>query len=185
MSSTFRVLGIAGSLRKQSFNRALLRTAIELAPSSLTFETAEWGDIPLYDADVEAAGRPESVLRLRAQIAAADALLIATPEYNYSIPGGLKNAIDWASRPPEQPFHGKPLGLIGASGGDGGTMRSQYHWRQVAVFLNLQTLNKPEIFVRRGADKFDAAGNLTDEATRKALTQYLQSFAEWIAFHKK
>ncbi|WP_394843672.1 NAD(P)H-dependent oxidoreductase [Pendulispora brunnea] len=185
MSSTFRVLGIAGSLRKQSYNRALLRTATQLAPASLTFETAEWADFPPYDADVEAAGRPESVVRFRAQIAAADAILIATPEYNYSIPGGLKNAVDWASRPPEQPFNGKLLGIIGASGGDGGTMRSQYHWRQVAVFLNLHVMNKPEVFVRRAGDKFDAEGNLTDEAIRKTLTQYMQSFAEWIASHKK
>jgi len=185
MSANYRVLAIAGSLRKGSYNRALIRAAIELAPSSLTIETAEIGDIPLYNGDVEAQGFPQAVQELRSRIAAADAILIATPEYNYSIPGVLKNAIDWASRAPSQPFDHKPLSIIGASGGTGGTMRAQHHLRQVSVNLNLRPLNRPEVFVPLAGQKFDAEGKLTDEPTRKVLGQHLHAFAEWIAQLKK
>jgi chromate reductase, NAD(P)H dehydrogenase (quinone) len=175
MTETVRVLGISGSLRKGSFNTALLRAAIALAPASLQIEVASLADIPPYNEDVRAQGFPEPVAKLREQIAAADALIIATPEYNYSIPGVLKNAIDWASRPPSPPFAGKALAIMGASGSVGGTMRAQYHLRQIAVFLDMHAVNKPEIFVRNGQAAFDAEGKLTDETTKKLLGLQLEA----------
>ena len=178
-SSTIRVLGISGSLRKGSFNTAVLRAAVELAPEGMTIETAVIRDIPLYDEDLRVEGLPGPVSAFRERIAAADALLIVTPEYNYSLPGVLKNAIDWASRPPAQPFAGKPLAIMGASGGPSGTMRAQYHLRQVAVFLDMHPLNKPEVFVRSAAERIDAEGKLTDEPTRKVIAEQLVALAVW------
>jgi chromate reductase len=174
-----RVVGISGSLRKGSFNTALLHAAIELAPQDVHIEKAELASIPPYNEDVRAQGFPEPVEKLRAQIAAADALLIATPEYNYSVPGVLKNVIDWASRPPSQPFAGKALGILGASGGMGGTMRAQYHLRQIAVFLDLHPINKPEVFVRSAQGAFDAEGRLIDEAARKLVREHVAALAAW------
>jgi len=179
MTHELTILGIPGSLRKASFNRALLRAAIEVAPAGVKIETADISQIPPYDQDVHDVGLPPSVLALREAIKRADALLFVTPEYNYSVPGVLKNAIDWASRPPEQPFAGKPMGVIGASGGPGGTMRAQYHLRQIAVFLDMHPINKPELFVRSAGTVFDAAGKLTDEPTRALLVKYLESLAAW------
>ena len=179
MTDGFVVLGISGSLRKGSFNTALLRAAIELASEGVRFETADIGAIPLYNEDIRAAGFPESVVKLREAIARANALLIVTPEYNYSVPGVLKNAIDWASRPPNQPFAGKPLGIMGASGGAGGTMRAQYHLRQMAVFLDMHPLNKPELFVRSAQAMFDETGRLKDEPTRKLVLQHVEALQTW------
>ncbi len=179
MSDPVVVLGISGSLRKGSFNTALLREAVAMAPAGMRIETADIREIPAYDEDVRAAGLPEPVQRLREAIARADALLVVTPEYNYSLPGVLKNAIDWASRPPDQPFAGKPLGIMGASGGMGGTMRAQYDLRRVAVFLDMHPLNKPEIFVRNGAQSFDASGRLVDETARKLVRQHLEALLAW------
>lgn len=179
---TFRVLGISGSLRRGSFNTALLRAAAEIAESQelpLRIEIADLRPIPLYDEDLRAAGVPEPVEKLRAAVAAADAVLFATPEYNYSVPGVLKNAIDWVSRPPSQPFAGKPFAVMGASGGPSGTMRMQYHLRQIAVFLDMHALNKPEVFVRNAKDVFDADGRLTDDATRKVVAEQLAALAAW------
>lgn len=176
---TLRVLGISGSLRKSSFNTAVLRAAVELAPEGMVIETADIRGIPLYDEDVRAVGLPEPVVKLRERIAAADALLIVTPEYNYSVPGVLKNAIDWASRPPSQPFAGKPLAIMGASGGLVGTARAQYHLRQIAVFLDMHPLNKPEVFVRTAQEKIDGEGRLHDEATRKVIADQLVALAAW------
>ena len=173
-----RVVGISGSLRKGSFNTAVLRAAIELAPAGMTIEIADIGDIPLYDEDVRAQGLPSPVVRFRDQLANADAVLIVTPEYNYSLPGVLKNAIDWASRPPAQPFAGKPLAIMGASGGLSGTMRAQYDLRKVAVYLDMLPLNKPEVFVRSAAEKVEE-GRLTDEATRKIIGEQLVALASW------
>lgn len=173
-----KVLGVSGSLRKGSFNTALLRAAIELAPKEMEITIAEIGDLPLYDEDVRAKGFPGSVQRLRDQIAAADSLLFVTPEYNFSLPGVLKNAIDWASRPPNQPFAGKPASIMGASGGMGGTMRAQYHLRQVAVFLDLIVMNKPEVFVRSSAERF-VDGTLVDEPTRKIVKEHMEALAAW------
>jgi chromate reductase len=175
-----RVLGISGSLRKGSYNSALLRTAIELAPADVTIERADLSEVPLYNGDVEAQGFPAPVQRLRDQVSAADALLIATPEYNYSIPGVLKNAIDWVSRPVKgkQPFDGKPVALMG-TGGRFGSARSQYHLRQVFVFLNLLPINKPEVQIANAWEAFDAEGRLKDEKARKLVTELVANLAAW------
>lgn len=176
-----RVVGISGSLRKGSLNTAALRAAQELAPEGMTIEAAPIGDLPLYDDDLRAAGYPAPVERLRAQIASADAVLFVTPEYNYSIPGVLKNAIDWASRPPDQPFADKPVAIMGVTGGLLGTARAQYHLRQMLVFLNCHPVNKPEVMIGQAAQKFDADGRLTDEATREHVRKLLAALAEWTA----
>ncbi len=172
-------LGISGSLRKDSLNTRLLRAAQELAPDGVTIDILDISDIPLYNEDIRVSGYPPTVTAMREAIRAADALLIATPEYNYSVPGVLKNAIDWASRPPDQPFAGKPLGIMGASGGLSGTMRAQYHLRQIAVFVDLIPINKPEVMVRNGSDKFDAAGRLTDEDTRAYVKKLVEALEAW------
>ena len=129
---------------------------------------------------MRAEGFPPPVVALRAAIKAADGLLIATPEYNYSIPGVLKNTIDWASRPPEQPFDGKPIGIIGASGGMLGTARAQYHLRQCFVFLNGYVMNRPEVMIGSAQGKFGPDGSLTDVATRDFLTAHLAAFRDWV-----
>lgn len=181
-TDSLRVLGVSGSLRKGSYNTALLRSAVEIAEVEklpLHFEIADIRGIPMYDEDLRTAGTPESVQRFRDAIAAADAVLFVTPEYNYSVPGVLKNAIDWASRPPSQPFADKPFAIMGASGGLGGTMRAQYHLRQIAVFLDMHALNKPEVFVRGAKDVFDADGRLKDDATRKVVAQQLTALVDW------
>lgn len=175
MADTFKILGISGSLRKGSFNTMALRAAHKLLPQGATMETAEIGNLPLYNDDVRAAGFPPVVQALREKIAAADALLIVTPEYNYSIPGVLKNAIDWASRPPEQPFNNKAIAIMGASPGAIGTARAQYHLRQCFVFLNGWVVNKPEVMIAAANTRFSEAGELTDENTRKLIGDLLQS----------
>jgi len=175
-----RIAAVSGSLRKQSINAAALRAAAELAPAGVTVETIGIGDIPLYNEDVRQAGLPGAVVALRRAVAAADGVLLVTPEYNYSVPGVLKNAIDWASRPPEQPFDGKPVAIMGASPSALGTARAQYHLRQVFVFLNAQVMNRPEVMIARATDKFDDRGVLVDEATREFLAGFMVAFAEWI-----
>jgi chromate reductase len=177
---TLKILGIAGSLRRGSFNAAALRAAQELAPAGMTIDIFHIAPIPLYDEDVKVQGFPPVVTDLRARIKAADGLLLATPEYNYSTSGVLKNAIDWASRPPEQPFDGKPIALMGASGGALGTARAQYHLRQMFIFLNAHVLNRPEVMIGGATSKFDAEGKLTDQATRDFLGTMLTSFKAWI-----
>jgi chromate reductase len=174
------ILGISGSLRKDSFNTRLLRAAQTLTPAGVTLDILDISRLPLYNEDVRAAGPPPEVTAVREAVRAADALLIATPEYNYSIPGVLKNAIDWVSRPPaDQPFAGMPLGIMGASGGLSGTMRAQYHLRQMAVFVDLLPMNKPEVMVRNAAGKFDAEGNLTDEETRAHVAKLVEALVAW------
>jgi chromate reductase len=176
-----KVLGVAGSLRKGSYNRALLRTAQEVAPEEMEIETFDLSDIPSFNADVEAQGVPEPVSAFKQAIQNAHGLLIATPEYNYSIPGVLKNALDWASRPPGQsPLNNKPVAILGASMGMGGTIRAQSHLRQVFCFTESYVMIKPEIYVARAQDKFDAEGHLTDEKTREFLQKFLAAFVEWI-----
>src|ERR1700691_5231617 len=144
--ATLKILGISGSLRKASYNSAALRAAQELAPAGMTIDIFDISAIPLYNEDVRAKGFPPVVDDLRARIKAGDGLLLATPEYNYATSGVLKNVIDWASRPPEQPFDGKPIALVGASGGALGTARAQYNVRQMFIFLNAHILNRPEVF---------------------------------------
>lgn len=172
---TFKVLGISGSLRKGSYNSMALRAAQKLAPAGMSLDIADIADIPLYNDDVRAAGEPAPVAALKAQVRAADAVLLVTPEYNFSIPGVLKNTLDWLSRPPEPPFDGKPVAIMGASPGPVGTARVQYHLRQVLVFMNTFTVNKPEVFISHAATKFDAQGELTDEATAKFIGELLAS----------
>jgi chromate reductase, NAD(P)H dehydrogenase (quinone) len=174
-----KVLGICGSLRQASFNKAALRTAIELVPDGMTVEEADISAIEPYNEDVFAKGFPAAVEVLRQQIAAAEALLFATPEYNYSMPGVLKNAIDWASRPPNQPFARKPVAMIGASRGMFGSARAQYHLRQVCVSLDMYPINKPEVMIPAAQTKFDASGNLTDEPTRGLIAVLLVALRDW------
>ena len=177
-----RVLGISGSLRRGSYNTSLLRAAIEIAAEQkleAAFTVAEIREIPPYDEDVRAAGLPPPVQAFRDAIAGADALLFVTPEYNYSLPGVLKNAIDWASRPPSQPLADKPFAVMGASGGMGGTMRAQYHLRQAAVFLDMHAVNRPEIFVRNAKDVFDEDGRLKDEKVRKLVGELVRALIQW------
>lgn len=174
-----QILGIPGSLRTNSFNAAALRACQPLLPSGVTLEIFDIASIPLYNEDVYQLGFPAAVQIFREKIAAADALLIAAPEYNYSIPGVLKNAIDWASRPPSQPFDGKPIALMSASPGALGGARSQYHLRQVFIYLNGMILNRPEVMIAAAPSRFDAAGNLTDSATRDHLVKMLTALVEW------
>jgi chromate reductase len=172
---SIRILGFAGSLRKNSYNKALLRAAAELMPKEAVFETFDLDGIPLFNQDFETQP-PERVKEFKAKIKAADAILIATPEYNYSIPGVLKNAIDWASRPyVDNVFDGKPVAIIGASTGMLGTARAQYHLRQCFVFLNMHTVNRPEVMVAHAPEKIDADGTLKDDKTRKLVAELVES----------
>lgn len=170
---TFHVVGLSGSLRRASTNTMALRAAQRLAPEGMTIEIADISQIPLYNDDVRVAGEPASVAALKAQIRAADAVLIAAPEYNFSIPGVLKNVLDWVSRPPEPPFEEKPVAIMGAAPGPVGTARGQYHLRQMLVYMNSFTVNKPEVFICHSASKFNAAGELTDEVTAKFIRDLL------------
>ena len=177
----FRILGIPGSLRKGSFNRGLIRAAQELAPDGVEIELYDLSEIPLYNGDVEAQGVPAPVQHFADKIRAADALLIATPEYNYSIPGVLKNAIDWASRPTvKNPLKHKPVALMGASGGTFGTARSQLAMRQVlGSAIEAHTMIKPELLITQAGQKFDSDGNLTDEDIRERLAALIEALVAW------
>jgi chromate reductase len=178
-----KVLGIAGSLRKGSYNKATLRAAVEMVPHGMTIEIFDIAPIPPYNEDVKQQGFPPPVEELRGKIRAADAVLIVTPEYNYSIPGVLKNAIDWASRPPDQPFDGKPVAIMGASPSLFGSARAQYHLRQCFVFLNALVMNRPEVMIAQAAHKFDDQGGLTDATTRAFIGKHLASLADWTRRH--
>jgi chromate reductase len=179
MSRPIRILGIAGSLRRQSYNRAALRAAAELAPAGATVEIFELDGLPGFSEDDEQTP-PEQVTELKRRIREADAVLFVTPEYNYSIPGVLKNAIDWASRPyGDSAWAGKPAAIMGASVGALGTARAQYHLRQVMVFLDMFPVNQPEVMIGHAANRFDAEGKLTDEATKEFIRQLLQNLVEW------
>jgi len=179
MSKEIRILGIAGSLRRASFNRAALRAAAQLTPAGSTLDIFELDGIPLFSQDDEA-NPPAQVTELKQRIRAADALLIVTPEYNYSIPGVLKNAIDWASRPyGDSAWNGKPVAIMGASVGILGTARAQYHLRQIFVFLNMFPINQPEVMIGNAAERFDGQGNLTDAKTKELITQLLNNLVAW------
>ncbi|HEX6250642.1 MAG TPA: NADPH-dependent FMN reductase [Gemmatimonadaceae bacterium] len=175
------VCGIAGSLRRGSYNRALLRAAQELAPPDVEIRVFDrMADIPLYNHDVEVEGDPEPVQALKRAIGEADALLFATPEYNHGVPGVLKNAIDWASRPArDSVLSGKPAAILGASTGITGTARAQSQLRQAFVFTNTPALLQPEILVYRAKEKFDADGRLTDDRTREFVGKLLHALADW------
>jgi chromate reductase len=178
-TGTVKALAICGSLRKGSFNRAALRAAAELLPEGMTLDVADISEFPLYNEDVRQAGFPPPVQKLRDQILAADALLFVTPEYNYSTSGVLKNAIDWASRPPDQPFDGKPVALMGATAGMWGTTRAQYDIRRMCVYLNMFPLNKPEVLIAQAPSKFDAELKLIDKTTRDLIAQQMTALRDW------
>jgi chromate reductase len=179
MSQKVHILGFAGSLRKQSYNRAILAAALEMVPDDASLEIFDLEGIPPFNQDLELQP-PDKVKEFKARIRAADATLIATPEYNYSIPGVLKNAIDWASRPyGDNAFDGKPVAMMGASVGTLGTARAQYHLRQSFVFLNMCPMNQPEVMVSFAQDKVDSSGRLTDEKTRKKIKELLESLVTW------
>jgi chromate reductase len=182
MAAPLSVAGFAGSLRAESYNRALLRAARELAPPSLAVSILEIDAVPLYNFDLERTAFPESVTRLKDALGAADGTLIVTPEYNHSFPGVLKNVIDWISRPPgATTLSGKPVAILGASGGVTGTARAQQHLRGVLVNLNAVVMPQPAVLVAQAGGKFDADGRLTDEATRTHVRALLEAFARWIA----
>jgi chromate reductase, NAD(P)H dehydrogenase (quinone) len=176
------VLAIAGSLRRGSFNRSLLEAAATLAAPGMRVQLYDQlAAVPLFSEDVEAAGVPEGVQHLREQVGEADALLIATPEYNQSMPGVLKNAIDWLSRPPDEVLAGKPVAIIGASAGRWGTRLAQSHLRHVLYATEALVMPQPSLFVAGAGELFDADGHLVDERTSQALGQLLGGFGGWIA----
>jgi chromate reductase len=174
-----KILALPGSLRVGSYNRLLIHAAQEVAPAGVDIEIHEIDDVPLYDADIDTDSSPEAVARLRDAIAAADALLLASPEYNYSLPGVLKNAIDWASRPAgKSVLQRKPVAIMGASTGTGGTIRAQLAWRPVFLFTDSPVVGKPEVYVSKAADKFDREGRLTDEMARGLIAKLLANLVE-------
>jgi len=178
---TLRVVGIAGSLRRGSFNRGLIRAAIELAPPGMHIVSYELDAIPMFNADLEATGDPEPVRQLKEAIGSADAVLIATPEYNHCVPGVLKNTIDWASRPPRRSvLTNKPIAIMGAATGGGGTARAQAHLRDGLAYTNGLVLPQPEVLVPFATSRFDEAGNLHDARTRDAVRELLVALAEWV-----
>ncbi len=174
------ILGICGSLRKGSYNALLLRAYADWAPPQTMIEMVHFDEIPSYNEDVRQVGFPPSVGRLREQIQRADALLIATPEYNYSIPGVLKNAIDWSSRPPDQPFNEKPIAITGASPSMLGSARAQYDLRRCFVYLNAFVLNQPEVMVAQAHERFDKQGKLTHQSTQKLIVQQLEALVAFV-----
>jgi chromate reductase len=179
MERTVNILGFAGSLRKGSYNKALLRAASELIPKGARLEIFDLEGIPPFNQDLENQP-PEKVKEFKAKIRAADAILIATPEYNYSIPGVLKNAIDCASRPHgDNAFEHKPVAIMGASPGMMGTARAQYHLRQCFVYLTCFALNQPEVMVPSAHDKIDQEGKVTDQKTRDKIKELLESLGAW------
>ena len=171
MEKQFKILAFAGSLRKGSYNKALVRAAVELAPENVSIEVFDLEGIPPFNND-NINNPPAKVVEFKEKIRNADALLIATPEYNYSIPGVLKNAIDWASRPPQgNPLEDKPVAIMSASTGRLGGARAQYHLRQTFVFLNMHPINRPEVMLSQAAENVDANGKLTNEQTRALIKQ--------------
>lgn len=186
MSQKFKIVGISGSLREGSLNTATLRAAQELAPTSLDIEIAQLADVPMFNEDVEAKGWPAPVGALRRAVGSADGLLMASPEYNHSVTGALKNAIDWLSRPTGKgPIIGKPLAIVGASPSMIGTARSQLHLRQVASCLQMRVFPTAEVLISQANQKFDDNGRLHDEATQDFLSKMLAGYADWITKLKK
>jgi chromate reductase, NAD(P)H dehydrogenase (quinone) len=176
------LLGICGSLRKASLNRALLRAVGETLPAGATFTLWESLDLPIFSSDLP---EPPAVLALKQAIATADGVIFGVPEYNYSIPGGLKNALDWVSRPPAtSPMRGKPIGLVGAATGMSGTIRAQLHMRQILIYSDAPCMNQPEVLIPRAQERFDADGTLIDPTTRDLLARYGAAFVAFVARHE-
>ncbi len=178
MADPIKILGIAGSLRAASYNRGALRAAQKLMPAGATLEVFELAGIPVYNQDEER-NPPAKVVDFKARIRAADGILISTAEYNYSIPGMLKNAIDWASRPyGDSAWTGKPVALMSASVGQFGGMRAQYHLRQCFVFLNMDAVLQPEVAIANASQRFDEQGNLTDDTSKQLIGKLLQALVQ-------
>jgi chromate reductase len=179
MDRPVAILGIAGSLRRESYNRAVLRAAGELLPAGAKLDPFELEGIPLFNQDQETS-LPPVVAELKRRVRAADAVLFVTPEYNASVPGVLKNAIDWATRPAgDNSWRGKPAAIAGASVGSFGTVRAQYHLRQIMVGIEMIPLNRPEVTIARAPERFDAKGQLSDETSRKLLRDLLDALVGW------
>ena len=185
MSDVIRIAGIAGSLRNGSYNKSALRAALTLIPKGSTLDILDLEGIPGFNEDLEQAFPPQA-REFKAKLKAADALLIVTPEYNYSVPGVLKNAIDWASRPyGDSAWNAKPVAIMGASVGTIGTARAQYHLRQMFVFLNMFPLNQPEVMIANASEKFDEQGNLKDAKTEQKIKELLEALVDWTIRLKK
>lgn len=179
MESSIIIVGISGSLRKYSRNTGLLRCAAQNAPAGVLFELADIRQLPLYNADISEQEKPEAVVKLVEQVARADALMLACPEYNYSMAPALKNALDWLSREPgNKLLDGKPAAILGA-GGSMGTCRAQYHLRQVCVYLNIRLLNKPEIFSDAFSECFDSTGNVVDTSLTERIARQLEELVRF------
>ena len=179
-AETLRILALVGSLRRGSYNRMLYETAVALAPESMTFTEADLRSLPLYDDDVRLEqGYPGPARRLRADIAAADGLLFVSPEYNHAVPGLLQNAIDWASRAPDQPFKGKPVAIMGASTGRLGTVRMQHGLRSTLESLEAHALLKPEVMISLARSAFDETG-LVDVKAREVVAAQMAAFESWV-----
>ncbi|WP_259372548.1 NADPH-dependent FMN reductase [Sphaerotilus hippei] len=171
---------MCGSLRAGSINRMALNLAGELMPDSMQLDVVDWRDIPMFDADLLAQGVPASVQGLAERIRSADGVIIATPEYNFTLPGAFKNVLDWLSRGDDQPFAGKPVAILSATPGPLGGARVQYDLRRVMLFLNAMVLVKPEIFIGGAGAKFDASGRCSDDTTRQFVTAQMTAFEKWI-----
>lgn len=178
--STLDIVGLCGSLRAGSINRMALNLAGQSMPGTMQMQAVEWRDVPIFDADVLAKGFPPVVQALRERIRRADGVVIATPEYNFSIPGGLKNVLDWVSRGDDQPMAYKPVAILTASPGPVGGARVQYDLRKVLLFMNAMVLAKPEVFIAMAGPKFDDKGACTDEATRKFVATQMAALEKWI-----
>lgn len=175
-----RILGFAGSLRRASYNRGLIRAAAAHAPTGIVIDVVDLGDIPLYNQDVEDSGEPASVVAFKGAMAQADALLVATPEYNHGVPGVLKNAIDWASRPRvTSPLRDKPVAVMGASPGRGSTALAQAQLRDAFVFTGACVMPQPELLIGGAGAHFDDDGNLTDPALRASLLELVEALRAW------
>ncbi|MGJ7542473.1 NADPH-dependent FMN reductase [Variovorax sp. LT1R16] len=180
-NQTLDVVGLCGSLRSASINRMALQLASECMPAHMALEIVDWREIPPFDADLLAEGMPPAVLALRERLRSADALVIATPEYNFSIPGMLKNALDWISRGDDQPLRRKPVAILSAAPGAVGGARVQYDLRKVLLFMDAMVLAKPEIFIPHATSKFDAHGHCIDEATRAFVGKQMDALVAWVA----
>ncbi|HUD05139.1 MAG TPA: NAD(P)H-dependent oxidoreductase [Patescibacteria group bacterium] len=178
-----KILGVGGTLRKGSYSKALLLEAQKLAPEGIVIELTDIGNFPLYNPDIE---MPSVVQDFKNKVKAADAILFSTAEYNYSVPGSLKNALDWASRPyGDNSWEDKPAAIMSESVGMLGGVKAQYHLRQMMLFINMHPLNRPEVVVGNVAEKFNAQGNLTDEHTKEKIKELVQSLVDWTERIKK
>lgn len=180
-----KVLGICGSLRAGSLNRSAMRLAGEVMPQGMSLEELDWAQVPPFNADVLAAGMPQAVQAARDKVMRADAVLIATPEYNFSVPGMLKNLLDWLSRGDDQPFNGKPVAILSAAAGPLGGARMQYDLRRIMLFVNAEVLVKPEVFIGSAQTKFSVQGECTDELTRSFARAQMNSFATFVGGRRR